>query len=182
MQTVTIKHCHPERSEGSAVAWHRRNVRVSKRRAHQRVGGMREEKRYYVYIMASRSLTLYTGVTGDIYHRALQHKAGEVEGFTKKYHINRLVYYETFKYVNNAIAREKQIKAWTRAKRLALIKTMNPAWQDLAEGWGEPTRLQIPRFARDDNSVGVEVDKELRKKETHGDCRPDKQDRSRDSA
>ncbi len=113
---------------------------------------MREEKRYYVYIMASRSLTLYTGVTGDIYHRALQHKAGEVEGFTKKYHINRLVYYETLKYVNNAIAREKQIKAWTRAKRIALIKTMNPAWQDLADGWGKPTKLQIPRFARDDNS------------------------------
>jgi putative endonuclease len=113
---------------------------------------MREEKRYYVYIMASRSLTLYTGVTGDIYHRALQHKAGEIEGFTKRYHINRLVYYETFMYVNNALAREKQIKAWTRAKRLALIKTINPAWQDLAEDWGKPTKLQIPRFARDDNT------------------------------
>jgi hypothetical protein len=54
--------------------------------------------------------------------------------------------------VNNALAREKQIKAWTRAKRLVLIKTMNPAWQDLAEGWGGPTKLQIPRFARDDNT------------------------------
>jgi putative endonuclease len=113
---------------------------------------MREEKRYYVYIMASRSLTLYTGVTGNIYQRALQHKAGEIHGFTKKYHINRLVYYETFKYVNNALAREKQVKAWTRPKRLALIKTMNPAWQDLSEGWGEPTKLQIPRFAGDDKS------------------------------
>jgi putative endonuclease len=113
---------------------------------------MREEKRYYVYIMASRSLTVYTGVTGDIYNRALQHKSGEIEGFTKKYHVNRLVYYETFKYVDNALAREKQIKAWTRAKRLALIKTMNPAWQDLAEGWGESTKLQIPPFARDDNT------------------------------
>ena len=113
---------------------------------------MREEKRYYVYIMASRSLTLYTGVTGDVYHRALQHKAGDVEGFTKKYRVDRLVYYETFKYVNNAIAREKQIKAWTRAKRLALIKTMNPAWQDLADGGGEPTKMQIPRSARDDNT------------------------------
>src|ERR1700692_1568767 len=113
---------------------------------------MREEKRYYVYIMASRSLTLYTGVTGDIYHRALQHKAGEIEGFTEKYHINRLVYYETFKYVNNALAREKQVKAWTRAKRLALIKIMNPAWQDLGEGGGAATKLQIPHFVRDDNS------------------------------
>ena len=87
--------------------------------------------------MARRSLTLYTGVTGNLYQRVLQHKRGEVEGFTKKYHINRLVYYETFKYVNNAIAREKQIKAWTRAKRLALIRVMNPAWQDLADGWGD---------------------------------------------
>ena len=112
---------------------------------------MRQEKRYFVYIMASRSLTLYTGVTGDMYHRALQHKAGEIEGFTKKYRINRLVYYETFKYVNNALAREKQIKAWTRAMRLTLIKTMNPAWQDLADGWGELTKLQIPHFVRDDN-------------------------------
>jgi len=114
---------------------------------------MRKEKRYYVYIMASRSLTLYTGVTGDLYHRALQHKAGDIEGFTKKYYINRLVSYETFKYVNNAIAREKQIKAWTRAKRLALIKTMDPAWQDLAEGWGESTKPQIPPFVRDDKPI-----------------------------
>jgi putative endonuclease len=121
---------------------------------------MREEKRYYVYIMSSRSLTLYTGVTGDIYHRALQHKAVEVEGFTKRYHINRLVYYETFKYVNNALTREKQVKAWTRAKRLALIKTMNPAWQDLAEGWGEPTKLQIPHFVRDDNPKKNDNDKD----------------------
>jgi putative endonuclease len=121
---------------------------------------MREEKRYYVYIMASRSLTFYTGVTGDIYNRALQHKAGEIEGFTKKYSINRLVYYETFKYVNNALAREKQVKAWTRAKRLALIKTMNPTWQDLAEDWGERTRLQIPRVARDDNPKKNDNDKD----------------------
>jgi len=127
---------------------------------------MREEKRYYVYIMASRSLTLYTGVTGDIYHRALQHKAGEIEGFTKKYHIDRLVYYETFKYVNNAIAREKQIKAWTRAKRLALIKTMNPAWQNLAEGWGELTKLQIPRFARDDNPENMKDNSKVEESNT----------------
>jgi len=100
--------------------------------------------------MASRSLNLYTGVTNSIYHRALQHKAGEVDGFTKKYNINRLVYYETFEHIGNAIAREKQVKAWTRAKRLALIKTLNPAWQDLAEGWGERTELQIPPFPRND--------------------------------
>ncbi len=130
---------------------------------------MREEKRYYVYIMASRSLTLYTGVTSDLYHRVLQHKRGEIEGFTQRYHIIRLVYYEVFKYIDKAIAREKEIKAWTRAKRLALIKYDNPAWQDLADGWGEPIKLQIPRsqnknaecdrqlerVARDDNSCGA---------------------------
>jgi putative endonuclease len=110
------------------------------------------EKRYYVYIMASRSLNFYTGVTNSIYHRTLQHKSGEVDGFTKKYNINRLVYYEVFEHIGNAIAREKQIKAWTRAKRIALIKTMNPAWQDLAEGWGGKTELQIPRFVRDDKA------------------------------
>jgi len=139
---------------------------------------MSEDKRYYVYIMASGSLTLYTGVTGDLYHRALQHKAGEIEGFTKKYHITRLVYYETFKYVNNAIAREKQIKAWTRAKRLALIMSMNPSWQDLAEGWGEPTKLQIPHFVRDDKSEGEDVGK----KENSGDQRPHQQNSSRNTA
>jgi hypothetical protein len=78
-------------------------------------------------------------------------KSGSIAGFTKRYNISRVVYYETFRYVGNAIAREKQIKAWTRAKRLALIKGINPWWQDLAEGWGAKTELQIPRCARDDN-------------------------------
>ena len=95
--------------------------------------------------MSSRSLNLYTGVTNSIYNRALQHKHGEVDGFTKRYNINRLVYYETFTQIGNAIAREKQVKSWTRAKRIALIKSKNPAWQDLAEGWGERFELQIPR-------------------------------------
>ena len=102
-------------------------------------------KTYYVYIMASRSLNLYTGITNRIYRRALQHKRGEIEGFTKRYNINRLVYWEVFHHVGNAIAREKQIKSWTRAKRLALIATKNPTWQDLATGWGEKVELQIPR-------------------------------------
>lgn len=98
---------------------------------------------YYVYIMASRSPNLYTGVTNSIYRRVLQHKSGEIDGFTERYNINRLVYYETFHQIGNAIAREKRIKSWTRAKRLTLIKTKNPTWQDLAEGWGERFELQI---------------------------------------
>jgi len=111
------------------------------------------DNRYYVYVMASRSLNLYTGVTNSIYQRALQHKSDYIDGFTKKYHINRLVYYEIFEHIGNAIAREKQIKAWTRTKRLALIKSMNPTWQDLAESWRGKAELQIPRVARDDNSL-----------------------------
>jgi putative endonuclease len=101
--------------------------------------------------MASRSLTLYVGVTNSIYTRALQHKRGEIEGFTKKYHVNRLVYCETFRYILNAIAREKEIKSWSRAKKLNLIKTQNPTWEDLAEGWGTRIEIQIPHFVRDDN-------------------------------
>jgi putative endonuclease len=107
------------------------------------------EKRYSVYIMSSRSLTLHVGVTNSIYHRALQHKSGEVEGFTKRYRINRLVYYETFKYVGNAIAREKEIKGWSRAKKLALIKSMNPTRQDLAERWSKPIEPLKPRIVSD---------------------------------
>ena len=105
---------------------------------------MSGEKRYYVYIMASRSRNLYTGVTNSIYQRALQHKSGEIDGFTKKYNISRLVYYEIFEHIGNAIAREKQIKAWTRAKRVALIESMNPKWDDLSREWDQP---QTFRFA-----------------------------------
>ncbi|HLX86614.1 MAG TPA: GIY-YIG nuclease family protein [Terriglobales bacterium] len=147
---------------------------------------MRAENRYYVYIMASLSLTLYTGVTGNLRRRALQHKSREIDGFTKQYRIHRLVYYETFKYVNNAIAREKQIKAWTRAKRIALIKTMNPTWQDLAEAWGDPIKLQIPHFVRDDNSksegASTEVEKRVRKEENVSDPIPTVKKSSRNTA
>ena len=94
--------------------------------------------------MASRSLNLYTGITNSIYRRALQHKREEIDGFTKRYNINRLVYYEVFHQIGNAIAREKQIKSWTRAKRIALIKAKNPTWQDMAEGWGEKCGMHIP--------------------------------------
>ncbi len=77
---------------------------------------MAKEKRYYVYIVASRSRILYVGVTGFLMARVLQHKSGETDGFTKKYSINRLVYYESFRYVNRAIARETEIKKWRREK------------------------------------------------------------------
>jgi putative endonuclease len=101
------------------------------------------EKRYHVYVMASVGRVLYVGVTGSLMARVLQHKAGEVDGFTKRYSIHRLVYYETFRYVNNAIAREKQIKGLRREKKTALIEASNPAWEDLAQGWGTAVPLRI---------------------------------------
>jgi putative endonuclease len=91
---------------------------------------------YFTYIVCSRSGTLYIGATNSIYRRALEHKRGEIEGFASKYHCDRLVYYESFDDVHKAIGREKQLKGWTRAKKIALIESRNPRWQDLAETWG----------------------------------------------
>ena len=90
-------------------------------------------KHYYVYIVASRSRVLYTGVTNDLHRRMHQHKHKLVEGFTKNYNVNRLVYYEVTDDVRAAIRREKQIKAWRRDKRVALIEMQNPTWADLSE-------------------------------------------------
>src|SRR5882757_8038865 len=95
-----------------------------------------KERQYYAYIVCSRSGTLYIGMTNSIYCRALQHKSGEIEGFVSKYHCDRLVYYESFDDVRKAIDREKQLKGWSRAKKIALIESKNPRWEDLAEKWG----------------------------------------------
>jgi putative endonuclease len=94
-------------------------------------------KIYYVYIMASSSGTLYTGVTDDLERRVFEHKNKLIPGFSSKYNINRLVYYEETGDVQAAIYREKQIKSWRRNKKLDLIKSSNPKWQDLSEGWYE---------------------------------------------
>jgi putative endonuclease len=80
---------------------------------------------------------LRAGITNSIYNRTLQHKGKETPGFTSKYDVDRLVYYEVFTNVRAAIRREKEIKGWTRKKKIALIESVNPKWQDLAEGWGE---------------------------------------------
>ena len=84
--------------------------------------------------------TLYTGLTNDIERRVHQHKTKAVQGFTSRHHVDRLVYYEETDDIGAAIAREKQIKGWTRARKIALINSFNPRWIDLAETW----------FARDD--------------------------------
>ncbi len=92
-------------------------------------------KHYYVYILASRSRNFYTGVTNNLMRRVLEHRQGLVKGFTKRYRIFRLVYFEVFHDIRLAIQREKRIKAWRREKRVALIESENPAWDDLSAEW-----------------------------------------------
>ena len=104
--------CHSERSEESL---------------HTRM------KNYYVYIMTNLSKTLYTGVTNNLARRVYEHKNKLIEGFTKKYNITRLVYFEVFNNIEDAIRREKQIKGWVRKKKIALIESINPEWKDLFE-------------------------------------------------
>jgi len=98
---------------------------------------MKKRRRFHVYLMSSKSRTLYTGFTNNIYGRVLRHKAGEDAGFTKRYGCNRLVYYETFDTAAGGITREKEIKGWSRAKKIALIESLNPKWLDLAKDWGK---------------------------------------------
>jgi putative endonuclease len=97
-------------------------------------------KQYYVYIMTNRSRTLYTGVTNDLERRVYEHKQKLIPGFTAKYNIDCLVYYEATEDVNAAIYREKQIKGWLRAKKMALIESMNPEWADLSLAWSGESR------------------------------------------
>jgi len=95
-----------------------------------------KEHVYYTYIVCSRSGTLYIGMTNSIYRRAMEHKRGEIKGFASKYHCDRLVYYEKFDDVHKAIGREKQLKGWRRAKKIALIESVNPRSEDPAATWG----------------------------------------------
>ena len=110
---------------------------------------MFEQKTYYVYIMASkRNGTLYTGISSELEVRVYQHKVGEYEGFTKRYGVHSLVYYEMHEDVDEAIAREKQIKKWLRKWKLALIEKHNPEWIDLVDKDGQI--LPLPKLQGDD--------------------------------
>jgi len=104
------------------------------------------QKRFWVYIMASKPWgTLYTGVTSDVEARVFQHREGLLEGFTKKYNVKLLVYFEEHATAFDAIRREKRIKKWSRVWKINLIRTDNPDWNDLSEGWypKKPTPEEI---------------------------------------
>lgn len=92
---------------------------------------------YYVYIMTNKSRTLYTGITNNLRKRVFEHKNKSIKGFTSKYNIAILVFYEYSMDVNAAIRKEKQIKGWKRQKKIDLIQSQNPNWNDLSDGWFE---------------------------------------------
>jgi len=97
---------------------------------------------YYVYLLASgNNRVLYTGVTNNLKRRLYEHKHGLVEGFTKKYRVHKLVYFEETNDVNAAIAREKEIKGWLREKKNTLVEKDNSGWNDLSEGWFEDSTM-----------------------------------------
>jgi putative endonuclease len=97
----------------------------------------------YAYILAGASRVLYVGVTNDLERRVAEHKTKLIPGFTQRYNVTEVVYFELHGDIRGAIAREKQIKAWRRSKKIALIESQNPRWKDLSAAWGaKPHRLQ----------------------------------------
>lgn len=98
---------------------------------------MRQQRTFYVYIIANEQRTIYIGMTNDLERRVWEHRHGRVRGFSAKYRVNKLVYIETFEDAPEAIAREKQLKNWRRSKKVALINRQNPDWNDLAAEWFE---------------------------------------------
>jgi putative endonuclease len=104
-----------------------------------------KEYDFFVYIAASRSRQLYVGFTNALHIRIKQHRQHRPGTYTALYNIDRLVYYEHFQYVLNAIAREKELKDWTRERKIALIESVNPTWEDLSIRWDPPPpQKQIP--------------------------------------
>jgi putative endonuclease len=99
----------------------------------------RQEHGYYVYMVASRIHVLYCGITNNLLRRVEEHRLGQIDGFSAAYRCSRLVWFERFQYVDNAIAREKQIKRWRREKKVALIEKSNLKWDDLSEEWSTLT-------------------------------------------
>jgi putative endonuclease len=90
---------------------------------------------YWVYILTKHCTTLYIGITSNISRRLYQHRYGDAEGFTKRYHLNRVVWLEHFRNVNDSIACEKKLKGWRRNRKIALIEQTNPRWLDLSGDW-----------------------------------------------
>src|SRR5207245_513171 len=125
------------------------------------------EHRYFMYMLTNTVRhPIYTGVSNSIMRRQPEHKEkADPDSYTAKYNLNRLVYFEQFRYIDNAIAREKQVKPWSSKKKIALIESLNPNWDDLSRAWGKPIENLDPSTtpslrsgsARDDNSEGIRL-------------------------
>ena len=118
------------------------------------------ERHYYVYIIANATRILYTGMGNNLHRRVWEHKTKQMEGFTSHFNVCRLVYWESFDDVRDAINREKQIKRWRREKKIWLIERMNRNWKDLSEGWYEPSKEKpraLPLDSPQRGSLGVTV-------------------------
>jgi putative endonuclease len=113
---------------------------------------LHSDRAYYVYLMASRTRVLYVGTTSDLLRRVFQHKNGAFAGFTRKYLVNRLVYFERTSNSRAAVARERQIKGWTREKKFRLVETTNLGWKISHPAGSEPVK-QVLRYAQDDTAA-----------------------------
>jgi putative endonuclease len=107
----------------------------------------------YVYIMTNKSRTLYVGVTSELERRVYEHKHKLIKGFTSKYNITKLVWYETFPTIEQAIEGEKRLKGWLRSKKIALIESFNSNWEDMSQHWYRP---EMPSAPRRDSSLRSE--------------------------
>jgi putative endonuclease len=117
--------CHVERSETSLI-----------------ISAAVRNHDYWVYILTNKQCTtLYIGMTNNLIRRLYQHRYGEADGFTQRYHLNRLVWVEHFRNVNDAIMCEKKLKGWRRSKKVSLIEQTNPRWFDLSDGWEQQPKL-----------------------------------------
>ena len=108
---------------------------------------------YHVYMLSSRSRNLYVGVTGDLLRRLWEHRTHAVAGYTARYKITRLVYFEQTNDVIDALTREKQLKGWRRARKIALIEAGNPTWEDLAADWFEDRPVENGNSRKADPSL-----------------------------
>ena len=121
---------------------------------------MHEDSAFATYILASKSRTLYIGVTNNLRRRVLEHKCKAEPGFTARYNCDRLVWFANFQYVDNAITMEKKLKGWLRARKITLIEEKNPNWEDLSATWY--TQEQLDKFGTDQPLDPFKADSSLR--------------------
>jgi putative endonuclease len=128
-------------------------------------------KTYFVYILSNRSKNLYIGLTNNLKRRMFEYKQGRGGEFAAKYKLDRLVYFERFESVHNAIDREKQLKRWKRLKKIALIVALNPSWKDLSEEWFRPEQVPCSCIGPSTSHPRSRANEDASLRMTEFDCR-----------